>query len=255
MSTSSYPQSTVGHNRSRLTRTAVFPALFLMVVLIGLWLAKNRTQPSSEQPPPRQRSPQTQVVNTVTEQLPPPPHQAAQTAAADPSGDLELTMPAAYAEPADRAALSGDQHLNDGDWRNQYRAAPPQQPPVARASLTEIRPYQDWDVHQTAADSLGRIGTAAVPALVRALSDADPKRRAEAAWLLGRIGPGAKQAVPALVNALSDPLPSVQKAASRALGQIGPDAAEAVEALMQLVEETEPIGVTTDDDTAPDAGK
>jgi hypothetical protein len=163
-------------------------------------------------------------------------------------------MPAAYAEPADRAALSGDQHLNEGDWRNQYKAEPPQQPPVSRSSLTEIRPYHDWDVHQTAADSLGRIGTPAVPSLMRALSDADPKRRAEAAWLLGRIGPGAKQAVPALVDALSDPLPSVQKAASRALGQIGPDAAGAVEALMRLVEQTEPIGVTTDVDETPESG-
>ncbi len=131
------------------------------------------------------------------------------------------------------------------DWRQSYTPhVQPVKPPVARASLTELRPYQEWNVHETAADSLGRIGKAAVPSLVRVLGHTEPKRRAEAAWLLGHVGPGAKQAVPALARALSDPSPEVQKSAARALGQIGPAAAAAVEPLMRLVEETEPVGMS-----------
>ena len=172
---------------------------------------------------------------------------------------LQLTMPPEFAEPgnlngqtpADRSAPSGDVHVRDRDWRKQFPADPPLQPSIARTSLTEIRPYQEWDVHQTASDSLGRIGVAAVPALIETLSDPNPKLRAEAAYLIGRIGPDASSAVDALVTALSDPETSVQKSAARALGQIGPDAAKAVGALMRVIQETEPIGVTIDPAIAP----
>src|SRR5262245_12626371 len=49
---------------------------------------------------------------------------------------------------------------------------------------------------QTAADALGRIGKTAVPALIKALADKDPKVRARAAQALARIGPDAAPAVP-----------------------------------------------------------
>ena len=99
-----------------------------------------------------------------------------------------------------------------------------------------VRPVQDWNLEETAIDSLGRIGTPAVPALIQSLGHADPGHRLQAAEVLGRIGPDARQAVPALVQALEDPQLDVRKAAARALGQIGPAAQEAVAPLMEIVD-------------------
>ncbi len=165
------------------------------------------------------------------------------------SEDMALTIPRPFADIADRSRPSGDVHVRDHDWRKQFPSnVVKPSPNVVRTSLTEVRPYMEWDVHQTASDSLGRIGSASVPALIKALSNPDPKRRAEAAWLLGRIGPDARSAVHALVAALKDTHPEVKKSAARALGQIGPDAAEAVDALMEVVNETAPLGVTGDPD-------
>jgi HEAT repeat protein len=114
-----------------------------------------------------------------------------------------------------------------------------QQPrPMARVTLPpRIRPYREWDLEETAVDSLVRIGRPAVPRLVQSLRHPQAEVREEAAQLLARIGPDAEQAVPALVAALQDRHAEVQKAAARALGQIGPAAVEAVEPLMSFVHE------------------
>ncbi|HEY6564166.1 MAG TPA: HEAT repeat domain-containing protein [Pirellulaceae bacterium] len=100
--------------------------------------------------------------------------------------------------------------------------------------------YEDWDLQATAEDSLGRIGGAAGPALVKALRDEDPKSRLRAAKILGRIGPDAKDAVNELVRVLEDPRIVVRKAAARALGQIGPAAGRAVGPLLQVIDEPLP---------------
>ncbi len=100
-----------------------------------------------------------------------------------------------------------------------------------------IRPHPDWDLIETAMDSLGRIGRAAVPELVKTLEHEDPVYRQRAAEVLARIGPEASEAVPALIIALADYQEPVRKAAARALGQIGPDAEAAVLPLMQALEE------------------
>jgi HEAT repeat protein len=102
-----------------------------------------------------------------------------------------------------------------------------------------LPPLEEWDLGQTAADSLARIGPAAVPALLEVLRSPDPKRRARAARVLARMGPLAKEAAPSLVAALHDPDPQVRIAAARALGQIGPEAAAAVPALVEAMLESE----------------
>ena len=257
-----HPQSAASYRGSGGIRTRVYLALFAIAGLCAASFVFRGTRPLASTG--NQQSGEAAVtalpeqrVEVVVEQPRSPNTQQPDLAAGrlrqQPPGKLSLTIPPEFANPDARAAPTGDQHVHQGDWRRQFKADPPTQPPIARTSLTEIHPYQEWNVHQTAADSLGRIGVAAVPALVRSLTNPDPMRRAEAAWMLGKIGPEAKQAVPALVQALSDPLPSVQKAAARALGQIGPEAADAVEALIRLVEQTEPIGVVPQADEPLDA--
>ena len=100
-----------------------------------------------------------------------------------------------------------------------------------------VTPHADWDLETTAADSLGRIGEPAVPALIEYLQSQDIEERVRAAKILARIGPAAKKAVPFLVQLLRDPHEDVRRMAARALGQIGPEAADAVGPLVQLLRE------------------
>jgi len=124
------------------------------------------------------------------------------------------------------------------------RGAPPRDTQIRVITYNEplapIRSFHDWDLRETAIDSLSRIGRAAVPKLVEALRHPSPHHRVQAAKMLARIGPEANQAVDNLVAALGDENEEVRKAAARALGQIGPQAAQAVNALMNVIEETTP---------------
>jgi len=106
------------------------------------------------------------------------------------------------------------------------------------SSGESIKPFDQWTEQEVAADSLGRIGAAAVPALVEALRNPDPTVRLKAVEVLGRMGDDAAPAVPDLVRLLADPNPDVQKAATRTLGRIGPAANAAVPALMQKLFES-----------------
>jgi HEAT repeat protein len=113
---------------------------------------------------------------------------------------------------------------------------------VAQASFNQpldepqiLKPLERWTEQEAAADALGRIGAAAVPALIEALDNPHPAAREKAVEVLGRMGPDAAEAVPALVRLLDDPDESVRKATARTLGQIGPAAKDAVPALMQTL--------------------
>ena len=106
-----------------------------------------------------------------------------------------------------------------------------------------VKPFAQWTEQDAAKDALGRIGSAAVPALVNALHDPDPTVRLKAVEVLGRMGDDAAPAVPDLIRLLDDPNPDVQKSATRTLGRIGPAANAAVPALMQkLFASPEPAG-------------
>lgn len=112
--------------------------------------------------------------------------------------------------------------------------------PIRRDEATRVRvvrAFRDWGVRETAADSLGRLGDAAVPALITALEDADRDVRAQATRALARMGPKAEEAIPALIEALDDDDKEVRRGAARALGQIGPLAEEAVPALMRALKD------------------
>ena len=99
-----------------------------------------------------------------------------------------------------------------------------------------------WDAADTSARLaiLKRIGRrrpqvgAAVPLLVRALQDRDPKVRSRAAGALHWSG-RAKAAAPALMTALKDPDPTVRNAAAWALGTVGPEAQPAIPDLVAML--------------------
>jgi len=90
---------------------------------------------------------------------------------------------------------------------------------------------------EAAAKSLGDLGQATVPALIRALEDQNSFVRRSAALALGRIGPPARAAVPALVRGCRDKEEIVRGAAARALGEIGLPAESAVSALMERLKD------------------
>src|SRR5262249_52155482 len=94
-----------------------------------------------------------------------------------------------------------------------------------------------------AAKVLGRIGPGpgpAAPALRAMLGDAQAVTRAAAAEALGGISPAA---VPALIRALQDPEKEVRQAAISALGQVGAEAAAAVPDLVALLPQDGPRGL------------
>lgn len=81
---------------------------------------------------------------------------------------------------------------------------------------------------------LGELGPAAIPDLVKFLSDQDYRNRRDAAIGLGSLGKGARAAIPQLIAATSDKDYHTSVAAVTALGAIGPDAQEAIPALIDL---------------------
>jgi HEAT repeat protein len=72
--------------------------------------------------------------------------------------------------------------------------------------------------------ALTRIGPAAIPPLIQALSGEDAALRAGAAKALGGMGPTAKEAIPALASNLKHPDNDVQREVVDALSLIGSDA-------------------------------
>jgi hypothetical protein len=86
---------------------------------------------------------------------------------------------------------------------------------------------------KSAQKALIDISKAAVPALIRALSDEDRDICRKAAIVLGNIGPAAQDAVPALIKTLSHWHMSVRAQAAWALGQIGDTAA--MDALIKVI--------------------
>jgi hypothetical protein len=95
-----------------------------------------------------------------------------------------------------------------------------------------------------AAKALGRLGTAAVPALIETLAVKDGKVQAYAALALKQIGPDAKAAVPGLIDVIKahkDQTHIARLNSIAALGKIGPGAKDAVPLLMEIVKDKPPL--------------
>jgi HEAT repeat protein len=100
----------------------------------------------------------------------------------------------------------------------------------AQTVAVEIQGSQD-----AASDALGRIGAAAVPALVKALEDPNPGVKIEACRALAYMGSQGKEAVGALTRVLTDREENVRQEAARALGRIGEPYQPAIEALIEMM--------------------
>ncbi len=111
---------------------------------------------------------------------------------------------------------------NDFVCRNATKALGKIGPAAVPALIKALRHSDDRWLRGGAAKSLGRIGTEeAMPELIEALGDPYDDVRLNAAEALGKIGPAAKQAVPALIETLGDPEHNVRVNAAEALGKIG----------------------------------
>ena len=82
---------------------------------------------------------------------------------------------------------------------------------------------------------LERMGSEAVPYVVRLLRDKDPHVRELAVQTLRSIGLETKAAIPALTERLRDENPSVRNAAAMALREMGPEAKAAMSSLAELL--------------------
>lgn len=73
-------------------------------------------------------------------------------------------------------------------------------------------------------DRLAQLAISPSPALDDARASTDPRHRAEAAWVLGRLSPRAATTPTDLARMLTDPAPMVRSAAAAALTRLGPEA-------------------------------
>jgi len=64
------------------------------------------------------------------------------------------------------------------------------------------------------------MGQEIVPSMIALLRDDDWEMRRGSAWILGRLGPDAREAVPALTRAIQDPHPAVRRKAAESLKKI-----------------------------------
>ena len=164
------------------------------------------------------------------------------TALAAGCGSLQPPVKMIHVPSGGEPILTSAEREQIQDGRQQHLVAPAafarpiEEPPPEPL----LKPFDQWSEQEAAADALGRIGPAAVPALLQALASPEKAMRLKATEVLGRMGPEAKDAVPDLVRLLEDPDLAVRKAATRTLGRIGPAAGDAVPALMRSLEPSSP---------------
>jgi HEAT repeat protein len=97
----------------------------------------------------------------------------------------------------------------------------------------------DGRLSSESATALAAVGPAAVPGLIDALEDPQPRVRALACYALSRMRPAPPEAAPALARRLTDPELQIAGQAAHALQQIG---TPAVPHLIQVLQEADPRG-------------
>ncbi len=93
--------------------------------------------------------------------------------------------------------------------------------PLAAPAFTKLLDDPDPSVRVIAAVGLLPLGTGTLPRLIKALQDRDAPSRRWAVWALGEINPPARSAIPALKKALMDADEHVQAAARSTLESLG----------------------------------
>jgi HEAT repeat protein len=117
------------------------------------------------------------------------------------------------------------------------------QPPPADALAPFAGRLSDTDpeVRLQTADALGHFGAAAVPALLAAFDDPEPRVRATVASAFRAVGPPARAAIPALRAHLTDPAATVRLNSAAALAAVGAGDGESVAALAATLGDPEHI--------------
>jgi HEAT repeat protein len=131
--------------------------------------------------------------------------------------------------------------LTDADLRREARRVLAGRSDSVVPALQELLDNLTTGLGEEVVQTLARLGAPAVPALVKALGDADPVYRVTTAWALAEMGEKAGDAVPALREALKDREPEVRAHAARALWKADPELArDAVPVLAAVLAEDDP---------------
>lgn len=91
--------------------------------------------------------------------------------------------------------------------------------PILIETIREVR-NRDRRILVACNKALLGMGKEIVPHMISLLKDDTWEMRRGAAWILGKLGPDAKEAVPALTEALNDANPSVRLQAQESLKKI-----------------------------------
>lgn len=109
---------------------------------------------------------------------------------------------------------------------------------LARTSTEDLQAAESVGLSPVLA--LAKIGEPAVKPAIVALSDKDPIVRFQAAYVLGEIGPPAKEAIPELQTKLRDPVGDVALESARALAIISGESDRAKEIIKLAVTDMNP---------------
>jgi HEAT repeat protein len=97
---------------------------------------------------------------------------------------------------------------------------------------------EDPKVRESAAGAIGLMGPESLPTLVGMLDHEDKYVRRHAVWAMGKLGPLARPALHDLCRALKDADPRAASGAAQSLGSMGADGADAVPALAEAMRGT-----------------
>lgn len=91
--------------------------------------------------------------------------------------------------------------------------------PILVKTIRETR-NRDKRILFACTNALLGMGKEIVPYMISSLKDDDWQMRRGSAWMLGKLGPNAKDAIPALTEALNDPSEAVRLKAAESLKKI-----------------------------------
>jgi len=111
--------------------------------------------------------------------------------------------------------------------------------PKASGAVSALVPFLKGEHAKDTAETLAKIGAAAVSVLARTVGSKDERSRAAAVHAFSVPGPARTKAVPVLTALLGSGDPAIRAAAAAALAHIGPDAKDAAPSLIARLEDKE----------------